>query len=63
MFDKFEVLMSWKLSWGPSFLLLGVSEIKGVKSLAWKSGGVKFLTNLMSALPQIKELNSDSPSQ
>ena len=24
-------------------------EIKGVKFLAWKSGGVKFLTNLMSA--------------
>ena len=26
MFDKFEVLMSWKLSWGLSFLLLGVSD-------------------------------------
>ena len=24
MFDKFEVLMSWKLSWGLSFLLFGV---------------------------------------
>ena len=26
MFDKFEVLMSWKLSWGLSFLLFGVSD-------------------------------------
>ena len=26
MFDKFEVLMSWKLSWGLFFLLLGVSD-------------------------------------
>ena len=26
MFDKFEVLMSWKLSWGLSFLLFGVSN-------------------------------------
>ena len=29
--------------------LLKFCEIKGVKFLAWKSGGVKFLTNLMSA--------------
>ena len=28
--------------------VLKFSEIKGVKSLAWKYGGVKFLTNLMS---------------
>ena len=26
MFDKFEVLMSWKVSWGLSFLLFGVSD-------------------------------------
>ena len=26
MFDKFEVLESWKLSWHLSFLLLGVSD-------------------------------------
>ena len=33
-----------------SLKLLKFSEIKGVKSLARKSGGVKFLTNIMSAL-------------
>ena len=26
MFDMFEVLMSWKLSWGLSFLRFGVSD-------------------------------------
>ena len=26
MFDRFEVLMSWKLSWGLSFLLFGVND-------------------------------------
>ena len=26
MFDKFEVLESWKLSWDLSFLLLGVTD-------------------------------------
>ena len=26
MFDKFEVLMSWRLSWDLSFLLFGVSN-------------------------------------
>ena len=26
MFDKFKVLMSWKLSWGLSFLVFGVSD-------------------------------------
>ena len=26
MFYKFEVLMTWKLSWGLSFLLFGVSD-------------------------------------
>ena len=26
MFDKFEVLENWKLSWDLSFLLLGVSD-------------------------------------
>ena len=26
MFDKVKVLMSWKLSWGLSFLLFGVSD-------------------------------------
>ena len=26
MFDKFKVLMSWKISWGLSFLFFGVSD-------------------------------------
>ena len=40
IFTHFFVLLSPKL--------LKFGEIKGVKFLAWKSGSIKFLTNLMS---------------
>ena len=42
IFTHFFVFLSLKL--------LKLGEIDGVKFLAWKSGGVKFLTNFMSEL-------------
>ena len=42
IFTHFFVILSLKL--------LKLGEIDGVKVLAWKSGGVKFWTNLMSGL-------------
>ena len=39
--------LCWKILIFWVFITKAV-EIKGVKSLAWKSGGVNFLTNLMS---------------
>ena len=36
----------WLFDYLPKLFKLG--EIDGVKFLAWKSGGVKFLTNFMS---------------
>ena len=44
---NFSILLIFLFFLSPK--LLKFCEIKGVKFLAWKSGGVKFLTNLMSA--------------